>query len=67
MKNINSYIVSYLGNSMHLWALQMPAINIFILERIAKATVPVGSKDSYYINSVFELFWILKVSCFFNT
>ncbi|KAI9250220.1 hypothetical protein BDA99DRAFT_523188 [Phascolomyces articulosus] len=48
------------GDSMHLWALQMPAANIFILERIAKAIVPIEIKDSYYINSVFELFWILK-------
>ncbi|KAI7857137.1 hypothetical protein BDC45DRAFT_603689 [Circinella umbellata] len=39
----------------------MPSLNMFVLERVAKASIPITAANAYHSSDIVNLLWILKL------
>ncbi|KAI8140978.1 hypothetical protein BJV82DRAFT_670976 [Fennellomyces sp. T-0311] len=61
LQQLRVWYIHARGKAVHLWAMQMPSSNVFVLERVAKASIPSSLEEASDLTSVTNLLWLLKL------
>ncbi|CDH53931.1 predicted protein [Lichtheimia corymbifera JMRC:FSU:9682] len=59
--SLRLWVVHAREDAIHLWALDMPEPDIFILERVYKVTIPTMLNQSYLLLELLKMLWVLKL------